>query len=311
MTMAEQVAIPAGVNPAAAIPSDATVHQRAAAPGAPGGEGGIPPLPPAASQKEGHAPSAPVTPPGASNAEFEAFKAWQAAQQAKNQPATPTPPAAKPETPAAHEGLGAQGAMDAVKAAGGADPYIASTFSMFEMVAPNVDLARAVGNAIDRADMSLVDKAYLREVAGDKADKLIAVAEGLVQHVNKAVENLVSDIHSSAGGEAQWNASTAAFNTNAPQYLKQFVVDQLNSANPDKIKAGVKAVLDFVKQSGAVPIAPQGHVRAGGGTPDASLGLSKQQYQEARLKLNRFDRNYNDQARELDARRALGKKLGM
>lgn len=312
--MAEQVAIPAGFNPANAVPADAEgVRQRGSVtpPGAPGADGGIPAVPPAAQQQPGHAVQ-PTAPAGVDAKEFEAFKAWQAEQAkvaAASQAAKPVTPAPTPV--AAGEGMGAEAAFAAVQTAGASDPVIANTFTMFEMVAPNVDLVRALGNAIDRADLALIDRAYLKEVGGDKADKLIKLAEGMVQHVNTAVENLVSGIYASAGGEAQWAASSASFNKDAPQYLKQYVVDQLNSANPSKIKAGVDAVLDFVKKSGALPVAPQGHVRAGGGTPSAALGLSKEQYQAERLKLNRNDRNYNDRARELDARRAIGKKLGL
>lgn len=312
--MAEHVAIPAGVNPAAAVPADASTYGSAnrgsAAPGSPGGDGGIPAVPPAAAQQPGHAPAAQPTVDAAAAAEFAAFQKWKADQAAAANPATPATPAqpAAFQPVAAGEGMGADAAMAAVKAAG--DPVVANTFEMFATVAPAIDLGRAVGNAIDRADLSLIDRAYLREAGGDKADKLIALAEGMVKHVNTQVEQLVGGIFTAAGGEAQWNAAAAAFSANAPVYLKQYAVDALNSANPQRIREATRAILDFTKQSGALPVAPQGHVRAGGGTPDASLGMSKQEYQEARLKLNRFDRNYNDQARELDARRAIGKKMG-
>lgn len=68
-------------------------------------------------------------------------------------------------------------------------------------------------------------------------------------------------------------------------------------------------VLEFAKTSGALPRNPTGHVAAGGGVPNGVIGLSKEGYQAERLKLNKFDRGYNDAARELDARRAIGKKM--
>lgn len=321
--MAEQVVIPAGVNPAAAGGNGPDVthygsraNGGSATPGAPGGDGGIPAVPKAAEQKPGFQPTQP--PASGGDAEYQQFLAWKAAQaaQAGAAPVVPVTLAA-PTKPVANlqafggDGIGGDAALAATQAAASSDPIIALTFENMATVAPDLNLARAMGNAIDRADPSLIDRAYLREVGGDKADKLIKLAEGMVNHVTAAVDNMVTTIHAKAGGEAQWNASTASFNQSAPAYLKAYVTEQLNSANPTKIQAGVAAVLDFVKQAGTLPVAPQGHVRAGGGSPDAALGLSKQAYQEARLKLNKFDRGYNDAARELDARRAIGKKLGL
>lgn len=308
--MAEHVAIPAGVNPNSAIPADAQVAQRSAAPGAPGGEGGIPAVPPSNERKPGFVPPV-VAPVGSDASEFEAFKAWQAAQQStpKTAPVVPVTPASN-KTPG-FEGVGPQGAVELVKNAAASDPYISATFDLFSVAAPGVDLARALGNAIDRGDPSLIDAAYLQEKGGAQAAKLIEIAKGLVTHVTAAAERVVTDIYAAAGGEAQWGVAAAAFNAQAPQYLKEFVGASLDSANPAKIKSAVDSVLDFVSKTGALPVAPQGHVRAGGGTPDASLGLSKAQYQAERLKLNSRDRDYADKERELTARRQLGKKAGL
>lgn len=325
--MAEHVSIPAGVNPAAAGGNGPDVthygsRANSATPGAPGGDGGIPAVVPAAQQRPGFVPEqAPAG--GLTAAEITAFRAWQAAQAAPaaGTPAAAATPAAKPgEKPGipgvainalGGNGMGAEAVMDAVKNAAAHDPVISTTFEMFGLVAPDLNLSRAVGNAIDRGDPSLIDRAYLREAGGDKAERLIKMAEGMVDHVNDKIEGVVTGIYTAAGGEAKWEAATAAFNTTAPAYLKAYVKDALNSADPTKIKSGSQAVLDFVKSQGSLPTDPTGHVRAGGGTPDASLGLSKAGYQEARLKLNKFDRGYNDAARELDARRQIGKKLGL
>lgn len=318
--MAEQVAIPAGVNPAAAGGNGPDVTHygtRANGGGNPGPganpDGGLPALPNSSQQQPGHQPTVVTPPAGADAAEFAAFQAWKATQGKGTTPAVPTP-TPTPAAPALTLFAGVEGAdaaLAATKQAAGSDPIIALTFENMATLAPELNLARALGTAIDRADASLIDRAYLREVGGDKADKLIKLAEGMVQHVDTQVANMVAEINTKAGGAAQWNASTASFNTSAPAYLKEYVKEALNSANPAKIRQGVDAVLEFVKASGNLPQAPNGHVRAGGGTPDASLGLSKEGYQQARLKLNRNDRGYNDQARELDARRQIGKKMGL
>lgn len=312
--MAEVIAIPQGVNPNSAIPADAgNLRERSGGgtPGAPGAEGGIPAVPPSSQQQPGFV--APVA--GAGDAEYAAFKAWKEAQAGgKPAPVAPVAPVV-PVVPESNktpgfEGMGAAGAMELVKNAAASDPYISATFDLFSVAAPGVDLARALGNAIDRGDPSLIDVAYLNEKGGAQAAKLVEIAKGLVTHVTAAAERVVTDIYAAAGGEAQWGVAAAAFNAQAPQYLKEFVGASLDSANPAKIKSAVDSVLDFVKKNGSVPVAPQGHVRAGGGTPDASLGLSKAEYQAERLKLNPRDRDYADKERELTARRSLGKKSG-
>lgn len=313
--MAEQVAIPAGVDVSRAIPSDAAVTQR-------GGNGqpqaGLPVIPPSGSQEPGFVAPAPAATGDA--ADFAAFLAWKATQGGATPAVAPAskivPPVAQPAAPAASnrtpgfEGMGADGALSATKAAATGDPYLMSTFSMFEMVAPEVDLARAVGNALDRGDVSLIDTKYLAEKGGDKAAKLIEIAKGLVTHVTNTVEALTSNIFAKAGGQAQWDASVEVFNKAAPQYLKEFVASSIDSANPARINTAVESLLSFVKEKGGLPVAPQGHVRAGGGAPNAALGLSKAEYQAERMKLNRNDRDYGDKERELTARRQIGKAAG-
>lgn len=314
--MAEQVSIPAGVNPAnigggGSGGGDVTHYgTRANGGGAPNNEpGNIPALPNGNEQKPGFVPEQKPTPPaGVDAAEYAAFLAFKAAQ-GKPAPTEPKPEP-KPALPTKAEPVGPHAAMEAAMQAGATDPVLSSTFEMIALVAPDVDLSRAMGNAIDRGDLDLIDRAYLKEVGGDKADRLIKLAENMVKHIETQSEAIIADTYKAAGSEAQWNAATAAFNASAPEYLRQYVVEAMNSANPTKIRVGVAAVLEYVKQTGALPTAPQGHVRAGGGLPSEQTGLSKAEYQAERLKLNRFDRDYNDRARELDARRAIGKKAG-
>lgn len=300
--MAEQVAVPAGVNPNNAIPMDATVIQRSTTPN-------IPPVVGSNEEKPGFVAPTPAAPAAADDKDYAAFLAWKAAQEGgkpvvKEEPA----PVAKPVVT---EGIGAEQSLEMVKAAAASDPYLTSTFNLFSLVAPKVDLARAVGTALDRGDVSLIDVAYIREAAGDNADKLIETAKGLVTHVTNTVESITTNIYEQAGGQEQFDAATAVFNEVAPKFIRGFVAEGVNSGNPERIKEAISYMLDFVKQSGKLPQAPEGHVRANGGSPSAAMGLSKAQYQAERLKLNRQDRNYADHERELTARRQLGKSLGM
>lgn len=302
-----QVSIPSGVDPSkAAGGGDTTTH----------GSGhnrspGIDPslaVPPATQQQVGHVttPAAPAAPAGVDAAEFAAFKEWQS-KQAAPAPApaqvAPVPQvAANPEADAANAIAAAKGADD---------PLVNNTLEMLDLLVPGINLERALGLAIDRGDASLIDRAYLNEVGKDKAAKLVKLAEGMVAHVNGVIDGVMTGLHTTAGSEAGWNAATAAFQNNAPVHLKAWAIDLLNSGHPAKVKQAGEAIIDFARQSGQIVTQPKNHVSAGGGVPNSSLGLSKQQYQEARLKLNRRDRDYESAARELDARRAIGKKMGL
>lgn len=309
MVQAVAVAVPSGVNPAGAIPNDAdvTMHSRHASPGA---DAGIAPVPPAAAQVPGflNEQPKPAAPNPAADPEYAAFLQWKA-QQAAAKPAQAAPAVQAPV--AASAPIGAQAALDAAKAATAQDPHLMAVFSTFELVAPEVDLARAVGAAIDHGDLSRIDEAYLREKGGANAEKLIQIAKGLIQHINTSVTAVVTSVHAMAGGEDAFNNAVAVFNEKAPKYLREFVAQSFDSHNPDRIRSATESLLDFVKTQGALPVAPQGHVRAGGGTPAAGQGLSKEAYQAERLKLNRNDRDYADKERELTARRQIGKSQGL
>lgn len=315
--MAEQVAIPAGFNPNNAVPADAegvVAHSRSANP--PGEPGGLPAVPPSGQQAPGYAPAKPAAQaPTDDAAEFEAFKAWKAAQAAKGEqapaePEKPVNPPAKVEQPE-NATLGAAESMQALTNAAQSDPYLMSTFKLFELAAPEVDLVRAIGSAIDHGDTSRIDKAYLKEKGGDKADHLIATAEGLVKHVTEAVESITKSVYEQAGGEAAWSQAVAAFNKHAPAYAKQFIASAMNSGDKAKIQQATADVLKFVKDNGHAVVEPQGHVRGNGGSAGEIVGLSKAQYQAERAKLDRNARDYADKARELDARRQIGKNQGL
>ncbi|APU03180.1 head scaffolding protein [Ralstonia phage phiAp1] len=319
--MAEHVAIPPGFNPNNAVPADAegvVSHSRGQDHGGnpPGQPGGLPAVPPSGAQTPGFTPAAPAAPaaPADDAALFEQFKAWKAAQDGKTTPAAepekPVAPPAKVEPPASAT-LGASESLQALTSAAASDPYLMSTMKLFELAAPDVDMTRAIGNALDHGDLTRIDRAYLKEKGGDKADHLIATAEGLVKHVTDTIATVTKSVYDQAGGEQAWSQAVAAFNKHAPGYAKQFVAAAMNSGDKAKIQQATADVLKFVKDNGHVVVEPQGHVRGNGGSVGEATGLSKQQYIEARAKLDRNARDYNDRARELDARRQIGKNQGL
>lgn len=311
--MTHQVSIPAGFNPNNAVPADASVsqHSRHAAV--------TPPVPPATEQKPGYVP-APATPADTAPANIDpatyaAFQKWQADQAATTTAGTQTPPA-EPEAPQGAAGdesylLGADAATSTLRNVALNDPYLRTTMQAVEMVAPKLDMARALGNAVDRVDATLIDRAYIREVGGEQAERLIQMAEGIVQHCDAEVTRTITGIHAAAGGEQQFKSAVAVFNSKAPAYLKQAVLEGFNSLDKTRIQSATQALLEFVKDSGALPTAPTGHVQGNAAVPHSEMALSKEAFQTERLKLNRNDAQYANKERELMARRQLGKRMGI
>lgn len=302
--MAEQVAIPAGVNPANAIPDDAQVIQRGS---------GQPKLPSSAEQQPGWVakPAGVVAPDGVDQAEYQAFLAFKAAQAKAADPATAAAAveAAKPVPKS--QPMNPMAALDLVKSAGSSDPYIGSILGVFQASAPEVDLHRALGLALARGDDSLIDRAYLKEVAGDKAEQLANIAKGLVAHVEKEVRESEAHVFGLAGGESQWLAAAAVFNKGAPTHVKQFVEYSLNSGDKTAIKAAAATVVEFAKASGQVVVKPTGHVTPSGSGAPTGQGLSKAEFQKLHFALDKNDRDYSNKSQELTARRQIGKNLGL
>lgn len=189
------------------------------------------------------------------------------------------------------------------------DPILQSMATVLQTVGKGIDLNRAIGNAIEHGDASLVDSAYLVEAGGDNAQQLITIAKGLVQAIEAKAAQVTTQVHTMAGGEAQWGACSAAFNTSAPAELKLVVKQMLDSNKPDLITAGAKIVVEFGKTSGHIP-SPAPSVYNGAAGVPAAMALDKFEFQAELRKLDTSDRQFEAKRNELFARRQLGKQLG-
>lgn len=246
-----------------------------------------------------------AAPPGVSAEEFAAFQAWKATQATK--PALA--PAAQVTAPAAP--VSPTASLDLTVTAAKSDPILNSMLTLLDKTVAGMDRNRAIGNALTYGDPNLVDVAYLSEVGGANAASLIEIAKGVVTHATASADAAARSVHASAGGEANWNAATAAFNKGAPAHLKQFVAYSMNSGDRAQIEAAASTVVEFAKASGLVPIASQGHLNASGGAPGSAQALSKEQFQSELGKLDRNARGYEQARGELMGRRQLGKDLGL
>jgi hypothetical protein len=190
------------------------------------------------------------------------------------------------------------------------DPVIQSMAQVLITSAPDIDLDRALANAIKYGNADLIDVAYLKEKGGAQGDQLASIAKGLVTQIAAKAEANVTAVFNIAGGEAQWDQSVAAFNQHAPQALRDSLTFMLDSGNSQWISAAAQSIVDFAKQSGAVPN-PTALVQTGGAALSTAQALSKQQFQAEMAKLNRNSQDYAAQSDALMQRRQLGKNLGL
>lgn len=190
------------------------------------------------------------------------------------------------------------------------DPILRSMATVMQTVGKGMDMDRALGLAIERGDVTLIDKAYIMEKGGENSAQLLTIAEGIVRAVEAQSVAVTGEVHALAGGEAGWQTSVAAFNATAPQALRQVVAQMLDSENKTQILAAAKLVVEAAKGSGVVPN-PRGLITNGGSAASAAQALSKEGFQEALRTLNPQDRNYQNLRADLFARRTQGKQLGM
>lgn len=315
--MAEAIQVPIGIGGIPQAGPGAVVTERGTGPAQP-----IPALPSSQNQAPGYVPNlsqpadhalgiaqptqAPAGLDAATAAQFAQFQAFLASQGKAPAPTPAAPAASKPQVL-----MQPTAALELAVNAAAADPVLGSMLGIFDSSGKSVDRQRAFGNALVHGDTNLIDVAYLREVAGADGDRLATLAKGIVTHCNEQASQATQDVYTLSGGEANWDASSAAFNKGAPAYLKQVVGQLIDSGDRVKIKAGAEMVVKFAQESGYVAIAPTGQVQAGGGAPGSGLGLGKEEFQKLHNALDKNDRNYNTLRNELIGRRGIGKSLGM
>lgn len=244
-----------------------------------------------------------ATPAGIDTAKYAEFLAWQASQAAQ--------PAATPaeKAPEAKVLTSPASAIDVVLSNGTSDPMLQSMTSIFMASAKGLDMQRALGNALTYGDSRLLDVAYIREVGKENADHLLTLAKGIVDRVESATTEVLDYAYKTAGGEAQWDAAAAAFNSKAPAHIKSVIKQMLDSGNADSIKAAMTSVIEYAKAGGLVPN-PGSLVQSGAAAPASAQALSKADFQALHMKLDKNSRTYHAERDALLQRRALGKSLG-
>lgn len=189
------------------------------------------------------------------------------------------------------------------------DPIVKSMALMFRNAAKGADLDRALGNAIRYADSRLIDSAYLREIGGDNAEDLIAMAKGIVEGVVQQAQRFEQSVYAEAGGEKAWYQAVNIFNAKAPEELRITVANMIDSQNEKLIRAATRMVVNFNNNSGFAPVVKEG-LRSSP-VSQAPQGMSEADFDKAIRGLNMFSRDFAQKRDELIRQRKLGIQAGL
>lgn len=215
---------------------------------------------------------------------------------------TPTPSPTRPSGGLNDEDLGALGI-----------PGLGASIDLVRSQYPTLDLERALGNAVNFQNPSLIDSAYIRDVVGANADIIINHLTSVTTSALEHTQGVVQGIFQSVGGEAQWAAMAKAFNETAPKLVVSAVRAKLDSGNMADIQEAVEFVQSFSKDSGLINTPATRHNPSGGGGGGEGY-LTKEQYVDQIRELNtKRDITNAERLRlegDLEKRRALSIQAG-
>ena len=227
-----------------------------------------------------------------------------AAPQVPAAPQAPKAPGQEPQRPA--------GGLNDLDLGEVENPQIRAVGKLALSIKPDLDIERAVGNALRLQDASLIDTAYLREAGGAQADVLIQAAQSIVELSGAESQANIEQVYSLAGGQANWDAAVAAFNQTASAAMKRVVVGMIDSPKRADILEGARFIMSFAQDSGAtVQNAELVQVGAGGRGDPGVRGLDKASFQKALTSLDPNDAEYASKRQDLIRLRYIGRQRGL
>lgn len=289
--MTEHVAVPAGTVP---TPPPGAV-QAPVPPQVPQPPVAAPAVPPAPT-----APAAPSAAPSAPEGTVDDILARGKGAETPNQ----VEAKAEAERP--------QGGLNSIDPDSLEDPQLRAYANLILATVPNLDVDRAIGKALEYGDPGLIDRAYVREIGGDKAEVLQTALDNMLDLAQAYSTALQTAVHTTAGGKANWDSAVGVFNQKAPDHLRQVAIKLLNSHVKADVENGAKFVLDYAKTLGAT-IQPAHTVTAVGGgvAPSAERGLTRDEYKSAISQLDRNGRDWQAKEAELTRLRKVGRDRGL
>lgn len=178
------------------------------------------------------------------------------------------------------------------------------------------DIARALGKAQEYQDEGLIDLAFIKERFGKHSEQALALAKAVLQNSKAESERNQAAAQSAvlevAGSAENWNSAVTVFNAHADAETKQMVKVLLDNG---LVKQGAAQLMQFVQQSGRVPVVSGTQLQ---GTPASiSAGLSAAEFSTElqKLKTEAAGRSletgvYGTRYNELMQRRAAGRAAG-
>lgn len=261
------------------------------------------PVAPAVEQGTNPAP-APAPAPAAVNPMLSHVSQNPASEPAPAQPAQPEP-VKVPEVPQPEQPAAAVTSITELAGQFAQDSQLAPVVSYLDAVFKDngLDIQRALGQAADELDERFIDKAYLREKLGDKAETIIKTAEDSIKYVAAHAQESLKQVYATAGGEEAFRQAAAVYNTKADPTEKALIAEMLDSGDRNKMLYAAKKITELAVQAGGIVR----HVNLPQGVPGATQGLSREQYLAEISKRNVSPERYD----ELRALRALGKQQGL
>lgn len=180
--------------------------------------------------------------------------------------------------------------------------------------ATDADIQRAIGVALERGDVSLIDKAFIAEKFGANATTFSTIAETLVTEAKAAAEQYNATVDAAikevVGDRATWDKHAEAFKATAPAHIQAAARAMLDSGF---VKEGMQFVLSHTNGS----VVPNTGNLIGGVPSGQPAGLSAEEFRIEQSKLMKEAGNrslesgdYNNRLQALIKQRQIGKANG-
>lgn len=177
--------------------------------------------------------------------------------------------------------------------------------------------AASIQNALQYGDPNLIDVATLTQgLKPEQAAQAKALATAVYQQVQSDRNNAVQTAYSKAGGEAQWNTTIEAFNSQAPQWAKDAAKALEQAGN---VGAAVDFIINQAQQFGITNSQQGEFIQPSGAQPNSTAALGSAEFKRAigelQIKagneLNNPRSPYYAELELLQQRRQLGKRQGL
>ena len=186
------------------------------------------------------------------------------------------------------------------------DPQYKPIAQYLDLQLKGLDVDRAFGKAIEYGNMDLVDKAYLTDKLGDKAEQVISLSSSLFQAASAKAEAEVQSVYAEHGGKEVVSQAVKFFNEKGDPGVRKVLGSLLSSGVKENIAYAMKQIVDFSKAAGGVINKGQTIPL---GQPSGQRGLSADEYRVAIRELG--PRARSEDYERLAAARKLGVQQGL